>query len=187
MGYNRTQVTGFTIIELIVVLGIIGVLSVSGAYLMIYLVQNSVVIPNKLNMDMVAQESLDTIIETDGVAKGLRFSRSITNIKGNQITFINQDNQSIRYRLDTSAKKLYRSIGGAAETFIPYYVKAGINITGKDDKLFTYYDDHNEETNDAGDVRRIDINLIAKTGTGSYSDWQGQSEQGSSIAVKRFQ
>jgi hypothetical protein len=29
--------------------------------------------------------------------------------------------------------------------------------------------------------------LIAKSGTGLYNDWQGLSEQASSVSVKKFQ
>jgi len=35
-------------------------------------------------------------------------------------------------------------------------------------------------------VRRIQINLIAKSGSGLYNDWQGSSTQATSIAVDRF-
>lgn len=180
---------GFTLIEAIMVMVIIGILSIGGAYLMVYLVQNSVFIPNKLNMDMLASDALDIMIEGDSLAKGLRFSRSITNIQDNEIAFINQDSQSIRYRLN--AGRLYRSITGEIFSVVPYYLTSGINITGKDNKLFTYYraNENNvseNETTNPDNVRRIKIALIARTGTGSYADWQGQSEQASSIAVKRF-
>jgi prepilin-type N-terminal cleavage/methylation domain-containing protein len=181
------QKVGFTLIELIMVIAIIGILSVSGAYLMVYLVQNSVFIPNKLNMDMVASRALEIMIEGDNNAKGLRFSKSITSIQDNQVIFNNQDSQSICFRLDSGMSKLYRSISGGSETLIPYYVTSGINITGKSNKLFTYYDGSDTETSSAALVRRIKIVLIAKTGSGSYTDWEGQSEQGSSIKVSKYE
>lgn len=185
MGYNKKE--GFTLIELVMVIVIIAVFSTSGAFLMLYLMQNSVFIPNKLNMDMVGQEALDIMIEGDGSAKGLRFSRAITTIAPYQVVFINQDSQSISYRLDSGTSKLYRSISGAPETLIPYYVTTGITITGKSGAMFTYYDAANLLTSNPANVRRIRISLIAKTGTGSYADWQAQADQGSSIAVSKFQ
>jgi len=178
---------GFTLIEAIMVIAIIAILSVSGAWLMVYLVQNSVFIPNQLNMDMVASEALKIMIEGDDGAKGLRFSKSITAVASNQVTFNNQDGQNIRYRLDTVANKLYRSINAGAEQLMPYYLTTGVSVLRKSNKLFTYYDANEIETAVAVDVRRIKISLIAQTGTGQYADWEGQSDQSSAIAVSKFQ
>ena len=181
------QRNAFTLIELIMVIAIIGVLSVSGAWLMVYFVRNSAYIPNQLNTDMAASDALKIMIEGDSQAKGLRFSRLISAIpSNNQITFTNQDGQSISYRLDTGTNSLYRSISGGAEAQIPYYA-TGVSITGKSGTLFTYYDVNEAVTAVAANVRRIAIDLIVKTGSGSYNDWQGQSGQGSSIAVDKYQ
>jgi prepilin-type N-terminal cleavage/methylation domain-containing protein len=178
---------GFTLIELIMVVAIVGVLAAGSASIMIYLVQNSVFVPNKLNMDMLAQNAIDIMIEGDKNAEGLRFSRTITAIQPYQVTFINQDGLSVRYRLDTGTSRLYRSISGGAEALIPYYIRTGTSITGKSGALFTYYDANDAVTGTAANVRRIRMILIAKTGTGQYADWEGQSEQASSVAVKRLQ
>ena len=153
-----------------------------------YFIQNSIFIPNKLNMDMLAEDSLRIMIEGDSQAKGLRFSRIINTIpNSNQITFINQDNQTISYRLDTGSNRLYRSIASGTEALIPYYVTSGISVTGKNGTLFTCYDANDLTTSNPANVRRIVVTLIAKTGTGTYADWQGFSEQYSSIAVDKYQ
>lgn len=179
---------GFTLIELIMIMAIIGILAGSGTYLMLYLVQNSVFLPNQINMNMLAAEALQIMADGDKQANGLRFSRAVSAIQNYQVTFINQDSQTIVYRLDTSANKLYRSINGGAETAIPYYANSsGINIEGKNSKLFTYYDANEVVTATPADVRWITMTLIAKTGSGSSANWQGQSEQSVSIAVKKFQ
>ena len=183
---ERRRKDAATLIELIMVVAIIGILAVSGAWLMMYFVRNSAYIPNQLHTDMVASGALRIMIEGDNRAKGLRFSRSVTSIPNSyQIAFVNQDNQSIEYRMDTSANKLYRSIDAGAETEIPYYA-SGLTLTGVNGSLFTYYNSADAITTAPAAVRRIAIHLIAKSGSGSYSDWQGQSQQASSIAVKAF-
>ena len=169
------------------VMAIIGILAGCGSYLMFNLIRNAVFIPNKLNTDMLAQDALDIMIEGDAQAKGLRFSRSVASIQPYNLTFNNQENQTIRYRLDTVTVKLYRSINNNPDRLIPYYLRTGINITGLNNTLFRYYDAAEIETLNPNNVRRIKINLVAKTGTGSYADWQGQSEQLSSIALKKYQ
>jgi len=176
--------TGFTLIELIMVIAIIGILSVSGAWILTYFARNSVYIPNQLNTDMAASDALKIMVEGDSSAKGLRFSQSVDSITdNNQFTFTNQDGQSIRYRLDSGAKKLYRSIN-ATEAQIPYYAAGNVSIAGQAGALFSYYDANETVTAVPAYVRRIAFNLIASTGSGSYNDWQGQSTQSTSIAVK---
>lgn len=185
MEYKRHN--GVTIIELTMVMVIIGILSVGGAYILFNLIQSAIYIPNKLNMDMIASEALDIMIEGDEQAKGLRFSLQITDIQPYQITYNNQDHQVVHFNLNTDDNKLYRSIDGSPDTYVPYYASSdGINISGKNGQLFLYYDDNDAITADPVDVRRIAISLIAMTGSGDFNQWQGKSELSSAIAVKRF-
>lgn len=185
MAYSKE--TGFTLIELIMVIAIIGILSVSGAYLMINIVRNAVFIPNQLNMDMMASDVLDILIEGDTQVPGLRCSRYLFTTNDNYLIFFDKDGRRITYDLK-SGGWIERSIQGLPGTeVIPYYWKSGIIVKGKNDIMFTYYDSSNNITGTAADVRRIKITLIVKTGTGAYADWQGQSELSSSIAVRKFQ
>ncbi len=185
MVYNSKA--GFTLIELIMVIAIVGVLATAGAFLMLNFIQNSMFIPNKMNMDMLAWDALNIMVDGDSLAKGLLFCKNITDAQNNQVTFISQDSQSIRYRLDTGTNRLYRSIAGGAEVLIPYYLPSSTTVSGKSGQLFTYYDANGTVTGTPANVRRIKISLIARTGSGNYSDWQGHSEQITSVAVKKFQ
>jgi len=178
---------GFTLIELIMVVLIISILAGSGAWLMANTVKNSVFIPNQMNMDKLANDVLDIMIEGDAQAHGLRFARVISAIAANDVTFINQDNITIRYRIVSN--QLLRTIGAATEVAIPAYVSslASVTVTGKSGTLFTYYDANEAVTATAANVRRIVMILIAKTGTGLYNNWEGQSEQASSVSIDRLQ
>ena len=179
---------GLTLIEFTMVTAIIGVLSASGLYILMPFVQNGVFIPQQMNMDMIAANALDIMIEGDSQAKGLRFSRALSIIQDYQITFINHDSQTVRYRLDTGTNKLYRSINGGTESVIPGYVPpSGVSLSGKSNRLFTFYDANELITAVPNNVRWIAMTLTAKTGSGLYKDWEGQSEQSSSIAVNRYQ
>lgn len=185
MGHKRQN--GFTLVELSITIMIIAILSAGGAYIMIYLIQSAVFIPNKLNMDMLVSDALTIMIEGDGQAKGLRFSRSVTDVQPYQITFINQDNQTINYQLNTGTNKLYRSINGNPAVLIPYYIPAsGISMSGKNGQLFLYYDGSEAITANPVNVRRISVALIAMTGTGNFDQWQGRTDLSSAVAVKRF-
>ena len=179
---------GFTLIELIMVIAIIGVLAGAGAWIMVYTVKNSVFIPNQLGMDKLATDALNIMAEGDTQAKGLRFSRAITAVNANRVDFIDGDGKTVYFRLDAGTNKLYRSINGSPEQSIPGYSSAaGLSLSGKSGSLFTYYDENGTLTAIAANVRRVRMILIAKSGTGLYNDWQGISEQASSVAVKKFQ
>ncbi len=178
----------FTLIEILMVIAIIGILAGSGAWLMANTIKNSVFIPNQLNMDKLAKDALDIMVEGDSQAQGLRFSRAITAIAANRVDFIDGGSKTVYFRLDTTTSKLYRSINGAVEVALPYYSGlAGIAIAGKAGTLFTYYDSNDAVTAVLANVRRIQMILIAKTGSGLYNDWQGSSEQATSIAVNKLQ
>jgi len=179
---------GFTLVELIMVIAVIAVLAASSSWIMAYTVKNSVFIPNQLGMDKLAKDALDIMIDGDAQAKGLRFSRIITALAANRVDFIDGDGKTVYFRLDSGTNKLYRSINGGVEANIPSYSSlSGLNLSGKSGSLFTYYDLANAVTANPAGVRRILMILIAKSGTGLYNDWEGQSEQASSVAFNKLQ
>ncbi|MFH1360210.1 MAG: prepilin-type N-terminal cleavage/methylation domain-containing protein [Candidatus Omnitrophota bacterium] len=185
-GYNQKK--AFTIIEAIVVMALLVIISVGGASLMFYFIQNSVFMPTQMNVDMIVSDALDILIEGEGKIGGLRFSREITLAQPNEIIFVDQDGQKIRYYLYGLPSKLYRGfdIGHSIE-LIPYYVPTGVTLGPRGKALFTYYDANDNITMNPALVRRIAIGLVAQTGSGSYENWDGHSEQVTSITVKKFQ
>ncbi|MFA7706088.1 MAG: hypothetical protein WCX91_03170, partial [Candidatus Omnitrophota bacterium] len=165
-----------------------GILAGAGAWIMAYTVKNAVFIPNQLGVDKLLSDALNVMIEGDSQAKGLRFSRAITAIGATRVDFIDGNGKTVYFRLDSGTNKLYRSINGTAEQAVPVYSSTlGLSLSGKNGVLFSYYDANGVSTAAATNVRRINMILVAKTGSGLYNDWQGQSEQASSVAVKRLQ
>ncbi|MDI6759005.1 MAG: prepilin-type N-terminal cleavage/methylation domain-containing protein, partial [Candidatus Omnitrophota bacterium] len=186
----RVSLTGFTLIELVITILLVGILVLAGSQIVISTIQSLVFVSNKARADSVASDIIDSMIKGVGLTKGLRFSRNITAIYDNsRIIFTNQDNQNIEYRL-TDENNIKWYINSSFQGYLPYYATqtSGINLAGKNNKLFTYYNASGSEiTSPVADVRRVEINLIVRTGSGNFSDWQGYSEQSSSVAVKKFQ
>jgi len=186
MGHRKSR--GFTFIEAMMVMVIIGVIAASGAYVMLYVVQNSVFIPNKLNVEMIGQDLLDIMLEGDPSAKGLRLSNSITTASANTVGFINTTGQTVEFLWDGVAKRINRRINGASWIIVPGYVPTGVYIDRKGaSSVFTYYDANEAQTSTPANVRRIKIEFKVTSGTGVYSDWQSEAEFSSSMAVRKFQ
>lgn len=184
MGYNDHQ--GFSLIELVMGIAIIAVLSVGGASIFFYLMQNTVAIPQQLNTDMLASQALDVMVEGDGAGKGLRFSRSVVSVSDNQVGFYNQDSELIRYRFDTTAGKFFRSINGGAEAPLLGYDPPGITFRGKNNRVFQYYDSNEATTANPNAVRRIALTVGAASGSGDPDQWEGTAELATAVAVNRY-
>jgi len=175
---------GFTLIELVMVILIVSLLSVAGLHLMRYVLQHSFYLPNQVQADLVAAEALEILVEGDSQAKGLRFCKVVTTASANQVVVTNQDDQTITYNLTGGA--LYRTIGSGSPVMIPYFKAADMALSGGGGSLFTYYDAAEVVTAVPANVRRINIDLIAKQGGGSSDKYEGLSEQGTSVKVNKY-
>lgn len=180
------SLTGFTLIEAVMTVLIISIVTVGGLYLMPQVLKNTFYLPNQVQADMVAASALEIMVEGDKEACGLRFSKEITTAGANNVIFTDQNGGAMQFRLDTGTGLLYRKIGGGAEAVIPYFMPAHMTFSGVSGSLFSYYDASNVSTAVVADVRRIDIQLTAKTGTGSFDKMEGQSRQSTSIKVNRY-
>lgn len=182
---NRSR--AFTLIELVMVIFMTGILSMAGYHIFTFAMRHTFFIPNQSQADLAAAGALETMIEGDSpTIFGLRFCKTVTAIAANQVDVTDQDGVALRFRLDTGTGRLYRKIGAAAETVIPYFMPSEIQFSGAGGSLFTYLDTNEAATADPASVRRIVINLIAQQGAGSADKWQGRSQQTSSVAVNRF-
>jgi prepilin-type N-terminal cleavage/methylation domain-containing protein len=180
---------GFTLIEIVMVIMIVSVLSMAGYHIMRFMIQHSFFLPNQVQTDLVAADALEIMVEGElPDTRGLRYCKAVTALAANQVDVTDQDDVALRFRLDTGTGRLYRRIGAAAETQVPYYMPAGVVFSGSGGALFRYYDGSNPEvvTATPTDVRRIQIDLIAQQGTGSVDNFQGRSVQSTSVKVNKY-
>jgi prepilin-type N-terminal cleavage/methylation domain-containing protein len=177
---------GFTLIETIMVIMITAILSIAGIHIMKFVLGNSFYLPNQVQADLVAAEAIEIMVEGDAAAKGIRFCKNVTTAAANQVIVTNQDDEVISYRLDTGTGKLYRKIATEAEVMIPYYMASDMTLSGVGGTLFSYYDSADAVTATVADIRRINIDLIAKQGAGSSDNYQGLSQQSTSIKVNKY-
>jgi prepilin-type N-terminal cleavage/methylation domain-containing protein len=184
---RRAALTGFTLIELVMVVMILAVMSMAGYHLMRFTIQNTFYLPNQLRTSLALADAIETMVEGDSAAvRGLRFSKSVTAAAANQIDVIDQDDVALRFRLDTGTGRLYRKIGAAAEEVIPYFMPSGVSFAGSGGSVFTYLDANEAVTADPASVRRVGIDLIAQQGVGSVDRYEGISRQSTSIKMNKY-
>ena len=185
MEYNHK--TGLALIELLMTVAVITVIGLSGGYLMVNIVRNNVYIPSQLNVEMAASDILEFIISGDTQARGLRFSRAVTEAEPYRVRFIDQDGQDVVIELPSGQNRFVRSVDGGGAAAFPYYLPLpGVEVAGKNNRVFTYDDASGNQTSDPADVRGVVITVVVQAGSGLYENWEGVSEQTSAIAVKRF-
>ncbi len=179
---------GFSIIELVMVIAILGILTVVGGSMVIFVTQDLIYSSNVLNMDMLANDAMDKIIYGDSLAKGLLFCQQITASTDNSVTFVDQNGKTVIITLNTGTNKITRTINGSADNnFLYYSSSSNIALTvGRNAKMFTYYDANEAVTTTAASVRRVEINFIAKYKTGNFSNWQGSIESSSSVNTPKY-
>lgn len=179
----------FTLIEFIIIILIIGIMSGVGTSILLFVIQNFGYTSNVMSMDMLASDALNKMIEGDNLAGGLRFSKEITAAGDNTLAYIDQSGNAIVLALNTGTGKLSRTINAAPDSVFLYYQAAPNTLItfGRNAKLFTYYDSSGSVTAVPADVRRVEVNLLARTASGSFADWQGSTEYSSSVQVSKYQ
>ena len=175
---------GFTLIELVMVILITSLLAVAGIHIMNFTLHNTFFLPNQVQADLVAAEALEILVEGDSQAKGLRFCKAVTDASSSSITVTNQDDLAIIYTL--AGGMLYRNIDSGGNVQIPYFNTADMVLSGAGGSLFTYYDSADAVTAVPANIRRINIDLIAKQGGGSSDKYEGFSQQSTSVKVNKY-
>ena len=200
---------GATLIELILVIVVTGIVCAAIPPLLSYGVRTMVFLPRALAVNQVAGEVMQQLIEggfstLPGVTapvRGLRFAlrRSATEpalwlAEASCVGFVTSDNQSVLLRLDGGV--IRRSLASAScpcqvpvtEEIIPYDALGNVQITTTG-ALFQYYNQSGALIPAPGcppssSIRRVDIALVAQTGSGVFEEGQAREPVVSSVAIR---
>ena len=204
---NKKAATLIELVMMVVVLAIIGV-TVSGV--IIFFAQLFMYSPRQLDAQKIGQELVAIMLEGNQDKRGIRYTRTIIDASGTQFSYIygypvpfnsgltTNDQLGVRLRWDSTSKHIFQSAstnGGSswsAESLIPYYMPSTVTIDGKDTPsvIFTYKKANNADwvsgTDALSTIRRVIISINLKTGSGSFSGWQGSNNITSSVELKGF-
>lgn len=193
------KIKGFTIIEAITATLVVAILAASGAWIFSFLIRNSIFLPNQLNTDMIAADTIRMIAEGDEQAMGLHFSKAICRCDSDDIVYLDQNDNYVRIWVDGNNLKIYRSIDNGADALIPYYISDGISLhgfsgtdyEGSTQSLFEYFHvDRDTGVVDTpatcSEIDWITINVVARVGSGSIAELLAKSVQSTSVTSPRW-
>lgn len=181
-----------TLVELIMVMVLIGIISVTAAVFFIPMVNLFFYLPSQLMVEQTAQTVIDIIIEGDREADGLRYTTSISSADEDEITFTTSGGDMVNYRWDATEQRIYRNINSQGENLIPYSYYGDIIVKGasSDSEIFQYYDSPASKisppVSSLNSIESIRINLIIQAGQGNIKANQGKIEINTGVDIKQF-
>jgi len=199
----RANKKGATFIELIMGILIIAIIATTVAGVIIFFVQLFMYSPRQLDAQKIAQELDATIFEGNQDIRGLRYARDIFDASATQISYFygyptSQDGLAVRLRWEATSKHIYRrtstdsGVTWGTESVIPYYMPSSLTIDGKNipSVIFTYKKAGDVAwvlgSDPLSDIRRVIMSINLRTGTGSFTDFQGSTNLTASVERKEF-
>lgn len=204
---------GFSLIELIVVVSIVAILTAATAGIIISLMQLFIYSPREMRVKTIAHEAIETMAEGETAKRGMRYATQIQDASPTQFTYTfgypgNADKRNMRFRWDSTQKKIYLSYTAfgdpinspqppyGTEELIPYYARGDISITedpANPNTIFKYYKaDGTQITGNPvpsaqlQDIRRVEMAIVARTGSGSFGAWQSSFRMTSNVEIKQY-
>ncbi|MEW6101245.1 MAG: hypothetical protein AB1481_03015 [Candidatus Omnitrophota bacterium] len=202
-GNRLKKEKGATLTEIIVVILVITILGAVFSGIVIFLVQLYMYGPRQLDTAKVAEEASYAVIEGNQDFRGIRYARTPLDASATQFSYTygyptSDEGISVRFRWDPLDKHIYRSSstdGGSSwsqETVIPYYISSSITIDGKatPSVIFSYKKagdaDWVSGSDSLSEIRRVILNITVKSGSGSFSEFQGAVDLLASAEIKSF-
>lgn len=181
-----------TLIEVTIVILIVGIIGSMTVAFFIPMTQLIFYLPSQLMAEQTAEELLYILIEGDSNAKGLRYVKLITSADQGDITFVNWDDDTIRYRWDATEERIYRNINSTGENPIPYSYHKTMIVKGasSDSEIFQFYNSSAVKLSvPVGTVTSIEavrMDLIVQDGTGNIKVNEGRINVKTGIDIKTY-
>ena len=187
---------GFTLIEFIMMLVVVGTLASAFVVLAIPEINLFFFLPQRIRVHNALSDFLDTVIEGDASAKGLRFAQTITAATATSLTYTYTTLSSVTHTIvinySVTSHTVTRSIDGAPAMEIPYYLKSGsgILVDPLETNFFRYYAYGGAEMTGGGiipaNIYLVVLPASAKTGTGKVTESEGMTAMKSGVEIKHY-
>jgi prepilin-type N-terminal cleavage/methylation domain-containing protein len=207
---------GFTVVETIIVIAVTAILAVAFSVSFVPMMNSFFYLPQATRVNMAAADLMQVLLEGDHLAEGLRFTgppcavgggggggSTITAASATSITYNYVDSDycgsgaartshTVVLTLDTANDVVTRAIDGGASQNVPGYVTTGSEIdfnAPSGTNFFTYYDAAGADlgaTPVVTSIYRVDVNVVATSGSGDVRHNSGQIRLESGVEIKRY-
>ncbi|MFH1386497.1 MAG: type II secretion system protein [bacterium] len=186
-----TSHKGFTLIELVMVIVLVGILGTVGSALLAPIVNLYFFTPNQTRIESIANLINDRIIEGDAGAKGLRIIKSISAATDTSITYTDVDLKSVTLSWNSVTGKFSRTTPAGTEILPKEYPNNDIVVNGQTAGIiFKYYTSAEALISTPvaapSTIGRVQLNLVATTGTGIISSYGTKFLINSGVHIKQF-
>ena len=187
---------GVTLIELITTLAVAGILASAFVALAVPQINLFFFLPQRIRVINASSDVLDTIMEGDSIARGLRFAQTITAASANSLTYTYTTADWVSHTLTINyvpaSHTVTRSLDAAAATFVPYYLNAssGFLVDALEVNFFRYYTSAGVEMVGGGivpaTIYQVNVAASVKTGSGSVTESEGMMAIKSGVEIKHY-
>ena len=187
---------GSTLIELVMTMVIAGILA--GAFVTLAIPQINLFffLPQRIRVYNAVSDLLDTVLEGDASAKGVRFAQTITAATATSLSYTYTTPGLVAHTVvlnyDASSHTVTRTVDGGTAANIPYYLNAasGILADPLETNFFRYYAYGGAEMIGGGivpaNIYLVSLAVAVKTGSGKVTESEGMASMKSGVEIKHY-
>lgn len=181
--------SGFTLIELVIVIVLLGIIGTIGAMILGPIINLAFFAPGQTNIEQVASRIVEYIAEGDASAKGLRMIKTLSAGSATSLSYFDVDNTAVTLSWNSGTKKLNRTPPGS---MLPLeYPGHQVQIDGQTPGvIFKYYDSNNSLLSTPlatpANVVRVQLDWVATSGDGTVKGYGNKFLINSGIAIRQF-
>ena len=188
---DHTFKRGYTLIELIMAVVILGILGTIGAAFFQPLITMAFFTPAQLRTEQIGNQMVFDIYQGDSRAKGLRIMKKIKTATATSLTYL--DNSSVEATLswDGGTKRLSRTVNGVTQLLPLQAPNHSVLLDGVyPGTIFRYYDSSgmnlSPPVSTVANIARIKIDWVAYTGSSAITTYGTKYIIKTSFWAKQF-
>ncbi len=137
---NKKNCKGFTIIEIIIVIALLGIISAASSSFFMPMINLCFITSPQIETQSVGDFIYSDLINGNGNINGLRNIQNIVSADSISINYVDQNSNNIIVTWDSSSKELKRIVSGISETLPILYSNNNVKLAGQSSgNIFVYY------------------------------------------------